>query len=363
MQKRSVANAFAILTLAGCAVMTSEQTAIYRTHEGPGPTAEELRNDPKNTDNVLTYGMGYHQNRYSTLRQINKQTVKRLVPAWNVSLNSGYGEQAQPLVYNGVMYVTDAEYTVAIDIESGKQLWRTPVEFDPATPRVVCCGVSNKGPAIYQGKLFRGTLDAFVVALEQKTGKQVWKEKAAEWKDGFSITGAPQIANGVLITGMSGAEFGTRLFLDGWDPDTGKHLWRRYTIPAPGEKASTPGRRETRVCAAAARPGLPALRPGTRPPLLGRATRAVESGHASGDNTPTGIGARIAAQDRRGGLALPVHAKRHVRLGRQLGNDPGRCQRRRAETQSPDAAQSQRLSVCARAARTASCCRPNRSKK
>ena len=125
-------------------------------------TLDELKNDSKNTDNVLTYGMGYHQNRYSTLKQVNKQTVKRLAPVWNVSLASNYGEQAQPLVYNGVMYVTNAEYTVAIDIETGQQLWRTPVDWDPATPRVVCCGVSNKGPAIYSGKVFRGTLDAHV---------------------------------------------------------------------------------------------------------------------------------------------------------------------------------------------------------
>jgi len=201
-------------------------------------TLDELKNDGKNTDNVLTYGMGYHQHRFSTLKRINKQTVKQLVPVWNVSLNSSYGEQAQPLVYDGVIYVTDAEYTVAIDIDTGKQIWRTPVDWDPATPRVVCCGVSNKGPAIYNGKVFRGTLDAFVVALDMKTGKQIWKQKVAEWKDGYSITGAPLVANGVLITGISGAEFGIRGFLDGWDPDTGKHLWRRYTIPALGEKGN-----------------------------------------------------------------------------------------------------------------------------
>ena len=238
MQKLSVANVFVMLALAGCVATTSDQTAVYPTHQGPGPTAEELKNDPKNTNNVVTYGMGYHQNRYSTLKQINKSNVKRLVPVWNVSMNSTHGEQAQPLVYNGVMYVTNAEYTVAIDIETGKQIWRTPVNWDPATPRVVCCGLSNKGPAIYNGKVFRGTLDAHVVALDQKTGKQIWKQKIAEWKEGHSITSAPMVANGVLITGISGAEFGIRGFLDGLDPETGRRLWRRYTIPAPGEKGS-----------------------------------------------------------------------------------------------------------------------------
>jgi alcohol dehydrogenase (cytochrome c) len=199
---------------------------------------EDLKNDGKNTDNVLTYGMGYHQNRYSTLKQINRDNVKRLVPVWSTSLSSNYGEQGQPLVYNGVMYIANAENTIAVDVATGKQLWLTPVAFDPATPRVVCCGISNKGPAIYNGKVYRGTLDAHVVALDQKTGKQVWKTKIAEWKEGFSITGAPLVANGVLITGISGAEFGVRGFLDGLDPETGKQLWRHYTIPAPGEKGS-----------------------------------------------------------------------------------------------------------------------------
>lgn len=103
-------------------------------------TQQDLARDGSggNTDNVLTYGMGYHQNRYSKLKQINKQTVKRLVPVWSTSLGSNYGEQGQPLVYDGVMFVANADYTVAIDVATGKQLWRTPVDWDPATPRVVC---------------------------------------------------------------------------------------------------------------------------------------------------------------------------------------------------------------------------------
>lgn len=198
-------------------------------------TLDDLKNDGKNTDNVLTYGMGYHQHRYSTLKQINKTNIKRLVPIWSLSLDNNYGEQAQPLVHNGVMYVTNAKATVAIDVGTGKQIWKTPVEWPPETPGVVCCGVSNKGAAIYDGKVYRTTLDAHVIALDMKTGKEVWRQKAVEWKDGFSMTVAPLIADGVLISGMSGAEFGTRGFLDGWDAQTGKHLWRRFTVAGPGE--------------------------------------------------------------------------------------------------------------------------------
>src|SRR5713101_7319648 len=201
-------------------------------------TTDDLKNDGKNTDDVLTYGMGYHQNRYSPLKQIDKSNVKRLVPIWNLSFDNQCGEQAQPLVYNGAMYVTDAKATVAIDVETGKQIWKTPVDWPQDLPRVVCCEVSNKGPAIFDGKLFRTTLDAFVIGLDLKTGKELWRQQAADWKQGYTMTVAPLIANGVLISGISGAEFGIRGFLDGWNPETGAHLWRRYTTAAPGEKGS-----------------------------------------------------------------------------------------------------------------------------
>jgi alcohol dehydrogenase (cytochrome c) len=210
--------------------------AISGCATSPGPSFSDLKNDGRNTDNILTYGMGYAQNRYSPLDQINKSNVKKLVPVWSLGLENDFGEQAQPMIYEGVMYISDAKWTVAIDAISGKQLWRTPVNFDPDTPRIVCCGVSNKGVALYNGKILRTTIDAHVIALDQKTGKELWRQKVAEWKEGYSLTLAPLIANDVLVTGCSGAEFGARCFLDGWNPDTGEHLWRRYTIPGPNEK-------------------------------------------------------------------------------------------------------------------------------
>jgi alcohol dehydrogenase (cytochrome c) len=205
---------------------------------GFAQSQQDLIQGSANTDNVVNYGMNYSQHRYSTLTQINKGNAKKLVPVWSLSLENELGEQGQPMVYDGVMYVANAKFTVAIDVATGWQIWRAPVNFDPETPRVVCCGQSYRGPALYNGKVYRGTLDAHMVALDQKTGKEIWKTKVAEWKEGFSIIGAPQIANGVLITGISGAEFGVRGFLDGYDPETGKRLWRRYTIPAAGEKGS-----------------------------------------------------------------------------------------------------------------------------
>lgn len=198
-------------------------------------SATELEKGGTDTANVLNYGMGYNQQRYSPLKQIDKETVKSLVPAWSLSLDDNRAQESQPLVYNGVLYVTTHAATIAVDAKTGKQLWKTKVEYPPETPRIVCCGIINRGAALYDGKLFRTTLDAHVVALDAKTGKELWNSQVIDWKDGYAQTLAPLVADGVVITGISGGEYGIRGFVDGWDPASGKHLWRTYTIPGPGE--------------------------------------------------------------------------------------------------------------------------------
>ena len=198
-------------------------------------TAQDLAKGASDTKDVLNYGMGYNLQRYSPLTQINKETIKRLEPVWNYSYDDSRSEESQPLVYNGVLYVTTNSATMAIDAKTGRQIWKTKVDYPPETPRIVCCGIINRGVALYDGKVFRATLDANVIALDAKTGKQLWKQNAIDFKAGYSMTGAPLVADGVVISGVSGAEFGTRDFIDGWDPETGKHLWRTYTVPAKGE--------------------------------------------------------------------------------------------------------------------------------
>ncbi len=99
---------------------------------------QDLIKGSANTDNVVNYGMNYGQHRFSTLTQINKRNAKNIVPVWSLSLESELGEQAQPMVYDGVMYVANAKFTIAVEAATGKTLWRTPVNFDPASPRVVC---------------------------------------------------------------------------------------------------------------------------------------------------------------------------------------------------------------------------------
>ena len=202
-------------------------------------TAEELLNDGKNPENITTFGMGYDLKMYSPLKEINKSNVRRLVPIWNFSLSNDIGEHSQPTIYNGVMYVVNGNWTFAIDVATGRQIWRTPVQYERGALRVATSGALMRGPAtIYQGRLFRQTVDAHVLALDMKTGKEIWKQKYAEWKEGYKGVIAPMIANGVLVSGMGGGDSTTRGFVEGYDPDTGKRLWRRWTIPAPGEPGS-----------------------------------------------------------------------------------------------------------------------------
>src|ERR1700680_2729242 len=202
---------------------------------GLAQTTQELVNDGKNTENVTTQSMGYDRKSYSPLKQINKSNVKRLVPIWSTSLMNDQGELAAPTIYNGVMYVINGQWSFAIDVETGRMIWRTPVELESGVQR----NAFNRGSAtIYNGKLFRVTIDNHVLALDMESGKVLWNQKFADLRDGYYATGGPIIANGVLISGVSGGESTTRGFLDGWDPDTGKKLWRRYTIPAPGEPGS-----------------------------------------------------------------------------------------------------------------------------
>lgn len=198
-------------------------------------TDSDLKNAAKTPDRILTYGMSYSEQRFSPLTQINPQTINRLVPAWSYSLDSDKGEESQPLVMNGVMYITSHDKTVALDAVTGKEIWKTPVVYPEGTVKVVCCGIVNRGGALYNGRFYRTLLDGRVQALDAKTGKEIWVVRAGDTKDGIAMTGAPLIANGVVIVGVAGSEFSIRGYIDGYDPQSGQRLWRRYTIPRPGE--------------------------------------------------------------------------------------------------------------------------------
>lgn len=196
-----------------------------------GVTDQMIMNDAKSTGDVLTSGMGTQGERYSPLKQINTSTIKDLVPAWSFSFGGEKqrGQEAQPLVYNGTMFITGSYSRLyAINVKDGTKKW----EYDARLPEGImpCCDVINRGAALYDNLVIFGTLDAQLVALDQETGKVVWKEKLGDFQAGYSYSAAPLIVNGMVLTGVSGGEFGITGRVDARDAKTGKLIWTRPTV-------------------------------------------------------------------------------------------------------------------------------------
>ncbi|WP_372810697.1 PQQ-dependent dehydrogenase, methanol/ethanol family [Litorivivens sp.] len=184
-------------------------------------------------ENWLSYGKDYHEQRYSALTQINDENVGKLGLAWAFDTDFNRGLEATPIVVDGVMFVS-ANWSVvhALDARTGKELWR----FDPEVPRewakMACCDVVNRGVAVYQGKVFFGTLDARLIALDAATGKKLWEVQAADTKEyPYTITGAPRVFKDKVVIGNGGAEYGVRGFVSAFDVNSGEEVWRFYTVP------------------------------------------------------------------------------------------------------------------------------------
>lgn len=194
-------------------------------------TEEDLVNDQANTSQIVTNGMGRHLQRYSPLDTLNKDNVKNLVPAWAFSLGGEKqrGQEAQPIIYDGVMYITGSYSRLyAIDVHTGQELW----QYDARLPEGIlpCCDVINRGAAIYGDNIYFGTLDARLVALDRKTGDVVWRKKIANYKEGYSYTAAPLIVDGKVVVGNSGGEFGIVGAVYAYDAETGDLTWKRPVI-------------------------------------------------------------------------------------------------------------------------------------
>jgi quinohemoprotein ethanol dehydrogenase len=187
----------------------------------------------------LTYGLTQAETRYSPLTEINADNVKRLSLAWSEEIGSGGGRQeATPLVWNGTIYVI-SNYSVvfARDALTGKERWHWDPQVNPAAVRPeLCCGVVNRGLALYRGLIIAPIVDGRLEALDAESGKVVWESRVAFPQEHYTITIAPRIARGKVIVGVSGGEFPTRGFFDAYDATTGRRVWRFYTVPGDPSK-------------------------------------------------------------------------------------------------------------------------------
>lgn len=196
-----------------------------------GVTDQMIQDSPRNGAEVLSSGLGTQGQRYSPLKQISTGNVAKLLPAWAFSFGGEKqrGQESQPLIHDGKMFVT-ASYSriYALDAASGKKLWK----YEHRLPEGImpCCDVVNRGAALFDNLVIFATLDAQLVALDQATGDVVWKEKIDDYAAGYSATAAPLIAGGMLLTGVSGGEFGVVGRVEARDPRTGRMIWSRPTV-------------------------------------------------------------------------------------------------------------------------------------
>ena len=224
-------------TVAGRAAAPGGET-VGDIVKAPAFTAEELAADPR--ENWITNGGALSNARYSPLDEIDSDNVGDLKGVWMTHLNGSaeatkYSAEATPIVYEGVMYVVSgADDVFAVDVETGKKLWVYEAHLPPEIS-TVCCGWTNRGVALGDGKVYLGQLDGSLVALDQTTGEVEWKATIGKWQNGETVTSAPLYYNGRVYSGVSGGEFGIRGRLTALDAKTGKVEWKFWTVPGPGE--------------------------------------------------------------------------------------------------------------------------------
>lgn len=182
--------------------------------------------------NWLTHGRTYSGQRFSPLDKVNAGNVKDLGLAWSYDTATVRGLEASPIVVDGVMFATGSWSIVyALDAKTGEELWK----YDPEVPgewgRKLCCDVVNRGVAVWKGRVYVGTIDGRLIALDAKTGKPIWDISTIDRSKPYSITGAPIIVKGKVIIGNGGAEYGVRGYITAYDADTGRQLWRFYVVP------------------------------------------------------------------------------------------------------------------------------------
>lgn len=197
-------------------------------------TMQQLLDGLKNPLRWLSYSGSYTGQRHSPLTQITPANVAHLSPQWTFQTAVLGKFEATPIVIDGIIYVTGPNnHAWAIDGRTGRRFWH----YQKALPdRLnVCCGMVNRGFAVYGERLYMATLDAHLVALDSRTGSLVWEVAIDDYRRGYSATAAPLVVKDKIVVGIAGAEYGIRGFLDAFDAGTGQRAWRLWTVPEPGE--------------------------------------------------------------------------------------------------------------------------------
>lgn len=229
------------ISLSGCGKATDE-TPVSSTSSGKAAhqSAENLEvqveSDAKSGD-WSQHGRTADESRYSPLQTINRDNIKNLKLAWYQDLPEARGQEATPLVIDGVMYTTSAwSHVLAFDAVTGEALWH----FDPKVPKEIgykgCCDVVNRGVAYLDGKVFVGSFDGRLIAIDAENGNEIWSVLTVDQSENYTITGAPRIINGKVFIGNGGAEYGVRGYISAYSAETGDLIWRFYTVPGgPGD--------------------------------------------------------------------------------------------------------------------------------
>ena len=192
-------------------------------------TAEtELRRAMADSASWASYGRDQTNQRYSPLQQLTPANVGGLTLAWRYRTGIPNAFEASPVVLGGTMYVsTPLNHVIALDAATGRKLWE---HAETLSTTVHCCGPVNRGVAVYGGRVYTGTLDGRLVALDARTGQRAWQVRVADNERGYAVDGAPVAADGKVIVGISGAEYGIRGFVTAYDAETGRLVWRFHTI-------------------------------------------------------------------------------------------------------------------------------------
>jgi quinohemoprotein ethanol dehydrogenase len=229
----------AAVSLAGCGNRASPPVG-QASNTGQGIArvdAARIAGADQEPGNWLTYGRTYSEQRFSPLKQINEKTIQQLGLAWYFDLDTPRGQESTPLVVDGVIYFTTAwSKVVALDAASGRLLWSYDPKVSPSWSVNACCDVVNRGVAAWEGKVFVGTLDGRLIALDAVKGQPAWEALTIDRSSRYTITGAPRVVKGKVLIGNGGAEMGVRGYLSAYDAETGKLAWRFYTVPGDPKK-------------------------------------------------------------------------------------------------------------------------------